>query len=155
MKLNFLMSVVAFLAFRHCQAAGPIVSDGVPAGWTQVGCKDWTFAGLAGSEPANIDQIWGNAKAMVANTLKQIDKVPTTRITKKLIPGSVIAGANAVFMFGIPWDPKTGTNNDGETTLKSMKGVYNSLHEPVSNCILWLIGAQSSNLHRNPTRTGR
>lgn len=108
MQINLFKALLLFISFEKCYAAIP---------WTLIGCDEYKFRG------ADIDTIWANANQMVTNAQKQIDLIPGNRITLMTTSGASIAGANAVFMFNIPWDAKTGTNSAGKATMGTVDGV--------------------------------
>ena len=106
MQISLSKTLLLFISVGKCYAAIP---------WTLIGCDEYKFRAV------DIDTIWANANQMVTNAQKQIDLIPGNRITM-MKSGASIAGANAVFMFNIPWDADTGTNSAGKATMGTVDG---------------------------------
>ncbi|PMD16806.1 hypothetical protein NA56DRAFT_708373 [Hyaloscypha hepaticicola] len=120
MQISLFKALLLFISFGKCYAAIP---------WTLIGCDEYKFRG------ADIDTIWANANQMVTNAQKQIDLIPGNRITLMTTSGASIAGANAAFMFNIPWDAKTGTNSAGKATMGTVDDVYTNVGQAMAKTL--------------------
>jgi hypothetical protein len=101
MLLILFRALLLFIAFRQGHAA---------VSWRTIGCTGWTFGG------DSIDTIWDNADLMATNAQAEIKIIPTSA-AGLLNTNARRAGANAKFMFGIPFNKLTGTNAAGTATM--------------------------------------
>jgi hypothetical protein len=101
MQLILFRALLLFIAFRRGHAA---------VTWRTIGCTGWTFGG------DSIDAIWDNADLMATNAQAEIKIIPTSAAA---LVNTIArrAGANAKFMFGIPFNKFTGTNAVGTATM--------------------------------------
>lgn len=71
----------------------------------------------------NIDQIWDNANAMIAQAQSQISLIPDSLFgVMKGTDNGKIAGANAKLMWGIKYG-KTGIDSAGKATMATISSV--------------------------------
>jgi hypothetical protein len=106
MRHTLFRALLLTIAFGQCHAA---------VTWTTVGCDGWTFKGVP------IDDIWDNAMLMTTNAQSRINAIPTNFVGVRKT-NAVEAGANAVFMFNIPWSKNTGTTRAGTATMAQVSG---------------------------------
>lgn len=99
-KLFFL-----FVAFRESHAA---------VSWRSVGCENWSF------KDTPLDTIWTNAELMATNAQEQLRNIPTSAAGMATSKEGRRAGANAKFMFDIPWNKLTGTDEAGRDTINHL-----------------------------------
>ena len=103
MQLMLFRALLLFIAFAFRQGHAAVI-------WRTIGCTGWTFKGVS------IDAIWDNANLMATNAQAQINIIPTSPMGM-LNTDARRVGANANFMFGIPFDKLTGTNAAGTATM--------------------------------------